>query len=228
MEQIRISAKALGEVAMPDFCPKCFYIKLHTKKLPWQIFPGIFSSIDAYTKKVAHAWIEREAGNRPEFIDKLGVTAWLKAPHWSKFTREYADIGITLSGGVDDLWLCGDRVHIPDYKTAKYTANQDKLLPMYHTQLNSYAAIAEAVDGIPPVSGISLIYMEPQTDIPLPENAGFLMEFKPTFMELKLESETIPPLLEKVRKIYDMLSAPDGSSGCKDCEALNAIAGLTS
>ena len=44
---IRISAKNLGAVAMPGFCPRCFWIQMHAEGLPYQIFPGIFSSIDA-------------------------------------------------------------------------------------------------------------------------------------------------------------------------------------
>ena len=51
MEPLRISAKNLGELAKPDFCPRCFWLRTHAKRLPYQIFPGIFSSIDAYTKR---------------------------------------------------------------------------------------------------------------------------------------------------------------------------------
>jgi len=51
MTQLRISAKNLGELARPEFCPRCFWLRAHAKRLPFQIFPGIFSSIDAYTKR---------------------------------------------------------------------------------------------------------------------------------------------------------------------------------
>ena len=55
-EILRISAKNLGELALPDFCPRCFWLKLKAhNRLPFQIFPGIFSSSDAYTKRVVHA-----------------------------------------------------------------------------------------------------------------------------------------------------------------------------
>ena len=57
MTLLRISAKTLGELALPDFCQRYFWLKLHAKQLPFQIFPGIFSLIDAYTKRVVHAWI---------------------------------------------------------------------------------------------------------------------------------------------------------------------------
>jgi len=38
--QFRISAKNLGELALSDFCPRCFWLKLHIRQLPFQIFPG--------------------------------------------------------------------------------------------------------------------------------------------------------------------------------------------
>jgi len=42
--QIQISAKNLGELAMPSFCPRCFWLKRRlSNKLPFQIFPGIFN-----------------------------------------------------------------------------------------------------------------------------------------------------------------------------------------
>jgi hypothetical protein len=42
---LRISAKNLGELALADFCPRCFWFKLKVENhLPFQVFPGIFSS----------------------------------------------------------------------------------------------------------------------------------------------------------------------------------------
>ena len=53
--QVRISARTLGAVALPDFCRRCFWIRLRVNnKLPFQIFPGIFSSIDSYNKRIVH------------------------------------------------------------------------------------------------------------------------------------------------------------------------------
>ena len=50
---MRISAKDLGWLAVDDFCSRCFWIERHAKGLPYQVgFPGIFSSIDAYTKNI--------------------------------------------------------------------------------------------------------------------------------------------------------------------------------
>ena len=229
MEQIKISAKVLGQMAMPDFCERCFFIKLHTKNLPWQIFPGIFSSIDAYTKKVVHHWIDRNNGF-PEFLEYYGVTGYQKAPHWSKFNID-AGHGITLSGVVDDIWTCKDGIVIPDYKTAKFTVNADKLLPMYQMQLNGYAKIANEI-GMGPAVAIPLIYMVPQTEdkdayigAGIDLESHFSMDFTPHVLPLELDIESIDPLLERARAIYDG-GLPDMSSKCKDCMALDGIVDL--
>jgi len=229
MEPIQISAKVLGQVAMPDFCPRCFWIKLHAEKLPWQIFPGIFSSIDAYTKKVVHQWIDRSTADRPDFLKALGVTGWLPAPHWSKFRTEIKELGITLSGMADDLFVVPTGIHIPDYKTAKYTKNQDKLFPMYRAQLNGYARIGKALDM--PVASLSLIYMEPQTEEKdakegsYPWNHVFKMSFAPKYVEIPVDTESLDPLMETARKIYDGLE-PLGNRSCKDCMALAEVVGM--
>ena len=40
MRTLVISAKDLGELAKPDFCSRCFWLKRHARSLPFQIFPG--------------------------------------------------------------------------------------------------------------------------------------------------------------------------------------------
>lgn len=49
-----------------------------------------------------------------------------------------------------------------DYKTAKYTGNQDQLMPIYQIRFNGYAYIAEAI-GLKPVKNPYLVYFEPLT-----------------------------------------------------------------
>ena len=61
-----ISAKDLGALSLPDFCPRCFWIERHMGKSP-SIFPGIFSSLDAITKRSAHrSFLER--GKAPDWL----------------------------------------------------------------------------------------------------------------------------------------------------------------
>jgi len=223
MENIQISAKNLGAMALPGFCPRCFWIKLHAKKLPWQMFPGIFSTIDSYTKKIVHDWIDR--GVCPESFKKYGILGYQKSPHWSKFKYQTKH-GIILSGAADDIWTVKDGIMVPDYKTAKFTANADKLLPMYKVQLNGYAMIANAT-GMGPVVGIPLIYMEPNTSEAAVVNgarpAGFFnMAFDPHILDMEFDFDEVDRLLAKARKIYDGY-LPEYRKDCKDCQALSDI-----
>ena len=113
---------------------------------------------------------------------------------------------------------------IPDYKTAKYTANQDKLLPMYRIQLNAYKEIAE-VSGFEKVSGLFLVYFEPFTDTAegMTQGYGFDMAFKAKTVPVPIDSYEIHAALMKTREIYDYPIYPPGLEGCKDCTALDAI-----
>ena len=226
MEQIRISAKNLGQVGLEDFCPRCYWIKLKSKNLPWQIFPGIFSSIDAYTKRVTHGIIDGQS--RPAWLAEMGdIASYLKTPHWSKFTVDIQEYGITLSGVVDDILVTesGDII-IPDYKTAKYTESQDKLLPMYQIQLNGYAVIAEARE-ISPVTGLYLVYFEPITDEDTAKQyktgQGFDMAFKAHPVNVAIDRAQLNKAMEKTREIYDMVEPPEQNAHCKDCQALTEI-----
>ena len=232
MEQIRISAKNLGQVGLEDFCPRCYWINLKSKNLPWQIFPGIFSSIDAYTKRVTHAIIDGKEQYKhlmgPKWLAELGdIVAYRKTPHWSKFTTDIQQYGITLTGVVDDILVArsGDII-IPDYKTAKYTANQDKLLPMYQIQLNGYAVIAEARE-ISPVTDLYLVYFEPITDdeaaTKYKTEKGFDMAFKAYPVCVAIDRAQLNVAMETTRTIYDMVDPPDPKGDCKDCQALIGI-----
>ena len=226
MDQIRISAKNLGAVALEDFCPRCFWLKLRMEnKLPWQIFPGIFSSIDAYTKRVIHAQIDAKAF--PDWMEGLDICGYKKVPHFSKFKKEIPEHGILLTGAPDDIFVCSSGAYIiPDYKTAKYTENQDKLLPMYQVQLNAYADIAEAC-GFKPVHDLFLVYFEPCTDEEYARArcalSGFDMTFKAHPVRVPLDTAMLDRAMDTTRKIFDMPNAPDGRQGCKDCECLSGI-----
>jgi hypothetical protein len=87
--------------------------------------------------------------------------------------------------------------------------------------------------GLAPVSGLALIYTEPVTDDDTAKkdtyqsNSGFLMEFSAHFRAVDLAPETIPPLLAKVRKIYDLDRAPKSLKGCEDCALLQDLIDLT-
>jgi hypothetical protein len=230
MEQIRISGKNLGELALPSFCPRCFWVKLHCdNKLPYQIFPGIFSSIDSYSKKITNIHYEQHE-RVPYWFNGFGSLGKpMKIPHYSKFSVVDAETNILLTGVPDEILYKSDGSYfIVDYKTAKLTGTQDALLPMYKVQLNAYAYIGERV-GFKPVSGLGLIYYEPLTNISTDTidsfilDDGFSMHFAGKLLPIELNIDSIHSLLIKVREIYDLSKAPETIEGCKDCELLDQI-----
>jgi hypothetical protein len=228
-EPVTISAKTLGAVAMPDFCPRCFWIEMHAEGFPYQIFPGIFNSIDSYGKRLVQGWFDRHQ-SAPPWLAGLGdVKGYRNPPHYSKFRIEDQKTNIVLRGTPDGILVRRDESYlIVDYKTAKFTAHQDKLFPMYAAQLNVYAYIGEPF-GFSPVSGLALVYTEPVTDMQAAAKdlnmtqAGFLMEFSGHIVPVELEPKKIPALLAKVREIYDLKRPPKSREGCKDCTLLEGL-----
>ncbi len=228
--QIRISAKNLGELALPNFCPRCFWLKLRlNNKLPFQIFPGIFSSIDSYTKTIVHSWFDAHQCC-PVWLQGIGeLTGYVNPPHFSKFNITDPETDVLLTGTPDGIFVKSDGGYvIADYKTARFTEAQDSLLPMYRVQLNSYALIGEQ-RGIKPVTDLVLIYMEPVTGHEVLDESlhyrhdGFLMGFKANIPKLGIDTLSIRPLLDLVREIYELKSPPDGRSECPNCAILKDI-----
>lgn len=223
-----ISAKNLGALALPDFCPRCFWLQLKMRhKLPFVFFPGIFSSIDSFTKNVVHAHLDAHA-KPPAWLRELGdIVAYREPPHYSKFSMIDARTDITLRGTPDGILMRADgKAVIVDYKTARFTDSQDALHPMYAVQLNVYALIADHL-GFPPVVELALVYMEPVTSLERCDGfchqAGFDIRFEGTVLSMALERDLIPPLLVKARRISASRKPPKGGEECRNCELLNAL-----
>ena len=108
---------------------------MHGKGVPHQIFPGIFSSIDAYGKRVVHGWFDRQK-SAPPWLAALGdIDGYRNPPHYSKFSVLDQESAVVLRGTPDGVLAKRDGSFlIIDYKTAKFTAHQDELFPMYATQ----------------------------------------------------------------------------------------------
>lgn len=228
-EYLQISAKALGGLGMPNACERCAWIKLRAKKLPFQIFPGIFSSIDSYSKKIQDAHYLRAAASLPWFAQAGLDGEPLKEPHWRSFNVVDEANGIILTGMPDAVLALPDGSFvIIDYKTSKFTKGQDSLMPMYRVQLNAYAYIGERLD-LNPVSRLILAYYEPQTDVDettiesLLHPGGFWMGFTPHLVEIPVETHSIDALVKKARTLYDRATPPERGEGCADCAALDSI-----
>jgi len=238
---MQISAKNLGDLKSHNFCQRCFWVKTHQKQLPYQIFPGIFSSIDAYTKNIVSSYVNRE-GKLPDWLKDIGEvnkayknsTEAMKGKNIkqkAKFNTQYKDV--LLTGVPDAIYQRpnGDIV-IADYKTARFTSGQDKLLPVYEIQLNGYAYIAEKL-GIKPVESLYSIYFEP----PERENhesiakkyttaEGFEMPFKPIVHRIRKDTKEIETLMDKAYGIYSLENPPKGIDDCGDCRKATSLSSL--
>jgi PD-(D/E)XK nuclease superfamily len=226
---LRISAKSLGELVLPGFCPRCFWLGLHYDLPFGGPFPGIFSSLDSFSKKVVHAHFDR-FGKAPPWLSPLGnFTSYISPPNSRTFFVDDVATGIRLTGAPDAIFVRADGgKSIIDYKTGRHTRGQDALLPMYEVQLNGYALIADRV-GLAPVTQAALVYTEPVTDgdADFLDEArtveGFRMGFRAKIVPVELNPHSIEPLLRKTRRIYDEVSPPDGARGCEDCANFDTL-----
>ena len=228
---IRISAKNLGALALPNCCLRCFWLRLRMQhRLPFQSFPGIFSSIDVFTKRVVHAHFDQH-GRAPDWLSDLGeISGYHEPPHYSKFNTLDEEYNILITGTADGIFDRTDKsILIVDYKTARFTGKQDSLFPLYEVQLNAYAMIGECC-GFSPVSGLALIYMEPMTDAGQDRRQcrafGFEMGFNAHVLEVDVDPSLVRPLLAKTRKICESRVAPPSRPGCKDCRQVEELVSI--
>jgi len=152
--------------------------------------------------------------------------------NYTKFATLDEGTKILLTGAPDAVFQVTDgSILIADYKTAKFTPAQDRLLPTYRAQLNAYAAISERI-GYGHVSRLALIYTEPVTDSAAAAAdeahrvGGFDMGFSAHIVPVDLDLGMIQALLESARTILDLPVPPAGRTGCKDCSKLESLVGL--
>lgn len=225
--QLQISGKDLGALALAEFCPLCFWLQ-RKSKLPWQIFPGIFSSIDSYSKKVVHGHFD--AHGMPPWLAPIGeLTGYVNPPSAQKFRTLIPKQNVLLTGAPDAVFKLSDgSLVIADYKTARFTPNQDKLLPVYRVQLNAYAYIAKNL-GWPTINSLALIYTEPVTDEEAAASKeanradGFALGFSAKILPIELDESMLVPLVDRAALINALPTPPQPRAGCDNCSKLNAI-----
>jgi hypothetical protein len=198
-------------------------------QLPYQTFPGIFSSIDSYSKKLTLSHF-RHRGRIPKWFEDFGdFGSPIRVPGWGKFQTLDPQTNVLITGVPDEiLWHPKRGVTILDYKTARHTPAQDELTPMYVVQLNCYGIIAEKI-GFGRVCGLGILYYEPITELEdrdcefLIQDDRFFLEFSPKLKKVYLEPDIVPPLLNRVREICDNAECPPPRLDCRDCNSLEAI-----
>ncbi|MDG7042944.1 MAG: PD-(D/E)XK nuclease family protein [Nitrososphaerota archaeon] len=137
---------------------------------------------------------------------------------------------ITITGIPDQPFQRNDGSYgIFDYKTAKYSAGQDRLMPIYNVQLNGYAYMMEEL-GMKPVNSLYLVYFEPPSLDEFEKmvgeginKEGFEMPFRPVIHEITRNFKMVEELLQKAIKIYNLNKPPNGRTGCPDCKRLNEL-----
>jgi hypothetical protein len=231
-EPIRISGKDLGQLALPAACPRCFWLSRKVSRFPYQIFPGIFSSIDSFSKKVVHGWFDRHNGAPPWLAGLGDVRSYLAPPHHSQFQFVHGETGVCLTGAPDAVFTRPDgSLVIADYKTSRYTPTQSKLLPMYAVQLNAYAVIAQHV-GWPRVDTLALIYTEPVTDHATAEAAanqrerGFAMPFTAHIEHVPLDPQRVFELMRSAAELCRAETPPRSRHGCPECARVREMIDL--
>lgn len=230
LSPIKISAKNIAQTALEDFCPRCYWLKLKMQfKLPFSSFPGIFSTIDSYTKKCVHHTVDcikNGTMEPPEWVKQIGtVVDYLPVPSWQKSLYHDAKSNITLSGVADDFWMLSTgKKAILDFKTAIKTNTQDKLLPLYEIQAIIYSILLDKD------ADLYLVYMEPKTSN---ESAcsnildcGFAMQFSGVVVPVENDKKKVRQALSYTRETLEMPVPPPGRSGCKDCSSLDLLIGL--
>ncbi len=227
MDPIRISASRLGEILLPDACERCSWLKLRVNhRLPFDVFPSIFNSIDACTKDTVNSWFDVH-GMPPRWLSQLGpITGYQKPKPWREFQTTDHEYGINLRGVADAIFQDGDGSYlIADYKTARVDDDENKkLMPRYNVQLNAYARIAKDC-GPAPISRLALIYLEPtQGHADNCREDGFVMGFQARVVDVPLDDGLLRRAMARTRALFDRTDAPDGAPECEDCGRIRELA----
>ncbi|MCS7300334.1 MAG: PD-(D/E)XK nuclease family protein, partial [Fimbriimonadales bacterium] len=218
---------------LDDACERCFWIRQKVGEPPTP-FPGIFSSIDSYSKRVLQAVLEWHQ-RVPDWFEQFGLIGRpLKPPHFMWFKIPVLDGQLVLRGVPDEILLAPEgTLAIVDYKTARFK-EQDTLRPLYEVQLNVYARIAENLQvnkpdyPFPrPVETLGLIYYDPITEVDRPDKVhaeGFLMEFRACWSPVARRDDWIDELIGRAWAILSRPQPPPPNPACKVCEAYQTIA----
>lgn len=230
-DKLITSAKRLGWLNMPDFCPRCFYLlkSLNWKK-PWSLPMPVYMALDSIQKRYIHRIID-ETNAPPSWLHDPGeINGYIEPPHWNNFFYE-SDSGVRVRGQADlILKRPNGNICIVDLKTSGSDPTRDMLMPTYVVQQNVYAMAAEQM-GIGKVDSISLLYMAIQKDKSVaadidPGVGGNIAYFKARRHELPRKNALVEFLCLKYRDLCALKEMPSPHSDCKECEMIRQLAEL--
>lgn len=234
------SGKTLAEMGMPDFCPRCWWLKQKLTNWPMRVpFPGVFTLIDGVMKtRVENVLMAtRDAEGYGQLPDDMGFDPELRFRRLGRFNWQqyWVDFGLKTQSGTQIFRLRGEPdvvleckkplgLYIVDDKCANFTAGQDRLLPQYTVQLGSYAYIAER-RGLGKVLGMFLFYGQPlgkyegpvktvQGGVQVQTTMGFLPLRKDVAYDFNVQ---IPILVKRAYQLMTSQIPPWGRKGCENC-----------
>ncbi len=225
---IKIRASLLGKLKMENFCPRCFWLsnrlpikKAHTYYSP---MPGIVSTIDSHIKHLVATFFSQKKDLPPwlkRVLNEMKVSDLFRPENWEVEIDKYI-----LTGTPDILLRLSDNSYcIVDFKTAKLSKAQEDILPLYETQLNAYAYLANKKNL--KVTNLALIYLEPQNckdNSSVYQNTdtikeSFILHFECKIKKVEIwEFSKIENLVKKAGEILSQPKPPDSIADCQFCK----------
>jgi hypothetical protein len=222
-----LPARLLGSLALPNACERCFWIDAHVKP-PYTPMPGIFSSIDSFSKQILRVYQQKHGTIPPWYADVPPTAEPIEGLHWRSFGATILKVpgaSLYVHGMPDEILETPSGLLIIDYKTAKYDpAKVDALFSLYEIQLNAYAYIAANIskgkhEKLPQkVYRLALLYYSPLTDANekhLRDPEGFEMEFEPHWVEVEPDETKLHTI---AKRALDILSQPEPPKPAPECD----------
>jgi len=227
---IKLSIKNLASFALADRCPRCLWVKhLLAYKIPYAIFPGVFSTIDSHCKKICD--LHYGAFNKlPKWLEApFPGFKPLKAPHYTKMVLKLGEI--ETRGSTDYILEKDGELVVIDNKTSHFKDADDELAALYDFQLNACGMALEA-NGHGKVKSLHLVYYDPiklddTMPIPIADNKPSL-EFEVKIRDVVLDQSLVQRTAAEAFKVLSSTTAPTRAEGCKDCAQLDLILGAVS
>lgn len=207
-------------------CPRCFYLdnKLGTKRPGMPSF-NLNIAVDELFKKEFD--VHRQNGTPHPIITKYGIDA---VPFQHASMDEWRDpfvgiayidkaTGLTVCGGVDDLWVTPEeKLIVVDYKATSKAERIEKLgdspwEKQYQRQLGVYRWLLEQ-NGFAVEKTGYLVYANASKA----EDAfDDKLTFETTLVECPTEVDWIEPTLERIKQTLDSQTIPPSGPACEYC-----------
>ncbi|MCA9355534.1 PD-(D/E)XK nuclease family protein, partial [Candidatus Kaiserbacteria bacterium] len=135
-------------------------------------------------------------------------------------THTHKPTGLTISGGVDDIWINSDeKLIIADYKSTSKAERIEKLgdspwEQQYTRQLGVYRWLLEK-NGFAVNETGYLVYANASKDEP---SFGNQLIFETTLVPVKTEIDWIEPTLEKIKVCLEQKDLPGIGEKCEFCQ----------